>query len=131
MGRLPDGVETAALVGAGGAVGATLRYAAGLLLPGLLGTLAVNVLGSFALGALFYTTLYVGRFPRRLQLAVGTGVLSSFTTYSTFAVEAATASSSVAAGYVLATYAFGFGAVVVGRAIVGRVTRRTPAGGGH
>jgi len=126
MGDLPKGVETAILVGAGGVAGATLRYVVGLPFPGLAGTLAVNALGSAALGALLYTALV----PRRLRLAVGTGVLSSFTTYSTFAVETATASPPVAAGYVLVTYGLGFGAVVAGRSIAVRI-RLSPAGGKH
>jgi fluoride exporter len=47
-----------------------------------LGTLAVNVLGSFCLGLL--TGLSVGD---RLLFLVGTGLLGSFTTFSTWMLE--------------------------------------------
>jgi CrcB protein len=52
---------------------------------------------------------------------LSTGFLSSFTTYSTFALEVATAAPAVAAGYALGSYALGFGAVLAGRALAGRV----------
>lgn len=99
-------IETVLLVAVGGSVGATLRYAVALALPALAGTLAANVLGSFALGALVSAG---DRVPPRVRLALGGGLLSSFTTYSTFAVQTLTVSPPLAAGYVLASLALGFG----------------------
>ena len=101
----------AALVAAGGFVGATLRYGVGAALPGPAGTLAANVLGSFVLGVAA-STLTDGR--RRLLF--GTGVLSSFTTYSTFAVETVTATPEVGALNVAVTYALGVTAALAGLA---------------
>lgn len=53
-------------------------------------TLAINVVGALALGALLEILAETGRdrgWRRGLRLGVGTGVLGGFTTYSTFSVE--------------------------------------------
>ena len=81
------------LVFAGGGVGSVLRLvcvaaagrAWGLDFPR--GTLAINVLGSFLLGLL--TAALPGNTGAQLQLklAVGTGVLGGFTTFSAFSLE--------------------------------------------
>ena len=71
-----------ALVAAGGFVGAVLRYLLAVGLGGPVGTFAANVLGSFALG-LAVTVVA----DRRVRLFLATGLLSSFTTYSTFNLE--------------------------------------------
>jgi len=109
-----------ALVAIGGFAGAVLRYVVSIALPGHFpwGTLAVNVAGSFALGALLYEARLVGRIGPRARLVAGTGFLSSFTTYSTFAVETAALSPALALANVGANYALGFGAVLAGRAVV-------------
>ena len=57
----------------------------GLALP--LGTISVNLIGSFALGFLMQMGLDRGGEPSTLRLALGTGVLGGFTTYSTFNYE--------------------------------------------
>ncbi len=82
----------------GGAVGTGARY----LLGGWIarqtgtgfpwggfpwGTLAVNVLGSFLLGAIMQVALTTDLIPLTLRLALTTGVLGGFTTYSTFNYE--------------------------------------------
>ncbi|WP_255956231.1 MULTISPECIES: CrcB family protein [Aeromicrobium] len=83
------------LVLIGGAVGTLVRavledtFAAG---PGEWPwtTFAINVSGSFLLGALVSALAVRGDDSggrRRVRLAVGTGVLGGFTTYSTFIVE--------------------------------------------
>lgn len=80
-------------VGLGGFLGATGRYlvdravqsAAGLDFP--LGTLTVNVLGSFALGVAATTLLKSGPHPTKLHLFLLTGLLGAFTTFSTFSYE--------------------------------------------
>lgn len=76
---------SAHLVGAGGAVGALLRYYLILQIEREdfpVGTLAVNVLGSFAFGLLTFAG--VGG---DLMLLVGTGACGSFTTFSSFSFE--------------------------------------------
>ncbi len=83
-------LRPAASVAAGGFVGATARHAVALAAPTPEGgTLAVNVAGSFLLGLLLYEARLAGVLSARIRLALGTGVLSSFTTYSTFAVQTA------------------------------------------
>jgi CrcB protein len=108
------------LVAVGGFLGAVSRYGVGLAVgavaPAAVGTLAVNVLGSFALGAL----VVVASRPRT-QLLVGTGFLSSFTTYSTFAVETADMAPPWAAANVAGTYALGVLAALAGRRVGDRL----------
>ncbi|MBM4063808.1 MAG: fluoride efflux transporter CrcB [Planctomycetes bacterium] len=77
----------------GGAAGTGARYLLGgwvlhWLGPGFpWGTLAVNVLGSFLLGALMHLGLVVEGFSPALRLTLTTGVMGGFTTYSTFSYE--------------------------------------------
>ena len=76
-------IPPAVLVGLGGVCGAVGRYLVGELLEGARrDTLAVNVAGSFALGAVL--ALPVGE---SATLLVGTGFCGAFTTFSSFAVE--------------------------------------------
>ena len=72
----------AILVFVGGGLGALLRYAASLIAPGPLSTMAINVIGSFAIGLL----VAMPSSPLRLFLAVG--LLGGFTTFSAFSLEA-------------------------------------------
>ncbi len=77
--------DPAHVVGTGGAVGALLRQYVGRLVESdefPLGTLAVNVLGTFLLG--FVTFLGVDS---TTLLLLGTGVCGSFTTFSSFSVQ--------------------------------------------
>lgn len=112
------------LIAFGGFAGAVLRHAVAVALPGGFpwGTLAVNVAGSFALGVLFYEARLTGRLGPRTRLLLGTGFLSSFTTYSAFAIETAALSPALAAANVGANYALGFAAVLAGRAVVRTAT---------
>ncbi|MBL6732973.1 MAG: fluoride efflux transporter CrcB [Candidatus Poseidonia sp.] len=81
-----------ALVGLGGACGAVLRYAVSVSLPSEgfpWATLTVNLVGSLMLGAL--TALVATQaMSEQHALLLGIGVLGSFTTLSTFSVEAVT-----------------------------------------
>ncbi len=75
---------TALLVFLGGGLGAVLRWALGLALPGWWGILAANLLGSLALGVLLASPWQ----DRPALVAVlGTGLMGGFTTYSTFNVN--------------------------------------------
>lgn len=110
-------VETVVLVGIGGFAGSNLRYFVGLFLPGLQGTLLVNALGSFALGFLLYEALHVGILSSETNLAATTGFISSFTTYSTFAVETIQ-TPELAILNIVGNYALGFAGVLLGRQLV-------------
>jgi CrcB protein len=123
-------VETLVLVAVGGFAGATCRYVVGVVVAGRAGTLLANVLGSIALGFVVYEAVGTGVLSNRTRVALGTGFLSSFTTYSTFALESATATPTVAVGNVLANYGLGFAGVFLGAALARRVDGigPTPAG---
>jgi len=77
----------------GGAAGTGARYLlSGWLLrlagPGFpYGTLAVNVLGSFLLGLIMHVGLATDLLSPTLRLALTTGLMGGFTTYSTFNYE--------------------------------------------
>ncbi|MEM1384230.1 MAG: fluoride efflux transporter CrcB [Pseudomonadota bacterium] len=86
---------TVIAVAFGGALGATLRYLVGLASMRLLGpgfpwgTVAVNVLGSFAMGLI--AVMLVERFPgawNRWAPFLLTGILGGFTTFSAFSLDA-------------------------------------------
>lgn len=84
-----------ALVGLGGAIGATARWQVSEAFPWTPGdwpwaTFTVNVVGSLLLGLLVETMLRSGPdagWRRGVRVGVGTGLLGGFTTYSTFIVE--------------------------------------------
>lgn len=125
-----DQLLAVALVGVGGSLGAVSRYgidAAAVLLAGALGgvtlpvgTLAVNVVGSFALGAL---SRAIGN--RRLRLFLATGFLSSFTTYSAFAVETVQLGPLPGVANVVVTYGLGILAATLGLTVgLGRLRGR-------
>ena len=90
---MPAGLSLYLAVASGGALGATARYAAGLVLARLApsgafpwGTFAVNVTGCVAFG------LLAGMFARtepgpEARAFVLVGVLGGFTTFSAFAFE--------------------------------------------
>ncbi len=74
------------LVGTGGFIGASLRYAVSSRVPKIrsipAGTLAVNILGSIFLALLTFSSE-----PESMVYLVNIGMLGSFTTFSTFAYE--------------------------------------------
>ncbi|WP_276270524.1 CrcB family protein [Haloarcula litorea] len=113
-------VETVVLVGIGGFAGSNLRYFVAGVLPGLPGTLLVNAAGSFALGVLVYEAHRIGVLADETSLAASTGFLSSFTTYSTFALQTARAAEWALLN-VGANYALGFAGVLAARAAVDAV----------
>jgi len=119
MTRSETRLAALALVGAGGALGASLRYGLAGWVPGWapLGTLVANVLGAFLLGILLYEAHLAARLSAETRLLVGTGFCSSLTTYSTFAAETASLAPHLAGGYVVGTYATGVAAILAGRLV--------------
>lgn len=73
-------------VALGGAIGAALRYLVVSAAVFPLGTLAVNVAGSFVMGGVFAAVL-AGPWQPRLAAFVMTGVLGGFTTFSAFSLD--------------------------------------------
>ena len=73
-------------VALGGAFGAALRYLTSLVVAFPFGTLAVNVVGSFAMGLAFVLIAQKGL--DRVVLFAMTGVLGGFTTFSAFSLDA-------------------------------------------
>ena len=109
-------------VALGGALGSVARFltvtAAARIAPGWpMGTLAVNVLGSFAMGVLFVVLA------QRSQLSplLMTGILGGFTTFSAFSLDALKlwqAGQPVqAAVYVAASVGLSLFAVALGAAL--------------
>jgi len=80
-------------VAIGGALGSVARYQMdgwvqakfGAQFP--YGTLAVNVVGSFLLALLMFVALHTEAISPSMRLALSTGVIGGFTTYSTFNYE--------------------------------------------
>ena len=110
-------IEPLALIAVGGFAGAVLRHLVSVALPASFpwGTLAVNVGGAFLLSVLLYEAHLADALSAETRLVVGTGFCSSFTTYSTFAVETTALSPELAVANVAANYALGMGAVVAGQ----------------
>jgi len=81
-------------VGAGGFIGAILRYLISGYVQSLAqsiafpyGTLAVNMIGCFLIGIFSYLVESQAGIPPEIRLLVLVGLLGSFTTYSTFSAE--------------------------------------------
>ena len=87
-------IQTLAYVALGGAVGASARYLAGVAAirvmgPGFpWGTLTVNVVGSFVMGAVVVLLAHLSA--TRFAPFLMTGVLGGFTTFSAFSLDAVT-----------------------------------------
>ena len=85
--------QTILAIGSGGFIGAILRaYFNGLIsnrIPHLLpfGTLGVNLLGSFIMGALIAYFMHTTSISVHMKSFLTTGILGALTTYSTFAIE--------------------------------------------
>jgi len=85
-------LSTILAIGSGGFIGAVLRAYINGLLPRTIseipiGTLSVNLLGSFILGALFALFALTSVFSINVKSFLSTGLLGALTTYSTFAFE--------------------------------------------
>lgn len=113
-------------VALGGAIGASLRYLAGIGAVRLIGhgfpwaTLFVNVLGSLAMGAL--VALLVQKDATRFAPLLLTGLLGGFTTFSAFSLDAVTlyerGQVGAAASYVMASVVLSIAALFAGMALM-------------
>jgi CrcB protein len=113
----------------GGGIGSVLRYVAYALVtarfgPGFpLGTLLVNLTGSFVIGIVFELSQVraIGISPIA-RLFFMTGVLGGYTTFSTFSLDGVTlageGASAAAVAYALASVLGGFGCAYAGTLLV-------------
>ena len=113
------------VVGAGGFVGAVLRYLLGLLplktdLP--IKTFAVNMIGCFAIGVIAAAAARPLADHPRLVMFLKVGICGGFTTFSSFALETENMISAgryaAAAIYALASAVFGTAAVFCGQLLI-------------
>lgn len=122
------------VIGMGGFVGAILRYALGgwvqsaapnSLFP--IGTLAVNVIGCFAIGAVAQTVEARGVLNPHTRLFLTVGLLGGFTTFSAFANETLNGFREgvpgIAIANVVASVGLGLLAAWAGRAVVAGALR--------
>lgn len=117
------------LIGMGGFVGAVLRYGVsgwvhqiGGTFQFPIGTLAVNVLGSFVITFVAFTAETLGVFGPTIRSFILIGLIGSFTTFSTFSHETLALLSDgelgLAGGNVVATVGLCLVAAWLGRAAV-------------
>jgi CrcB protein len=122
---------TVLLVAIAGAAGSVARYAVGLAGQRVLGdrfpygTLAVNLLGCFAIGIVMVIA-EARQLDPRIRVAVVGGFLGGFTTYSAFAYEtlalAERRSLAIASLYVSVTVVGCFAACAAGIGLARRLT---------
>lgn len=131
----------ALLVAAGGAVGSLGRYGLAQALPPQhgwpVGTLTANLTGAFLLGVLLEVLGRRGaETPRvqRVRLALGTGVLGGYTTFSSLALEVerllAAGAVGTALGYAAVSLVAGTLCAAAGVAAVAAAAGRGPRGVG-
>lgn len=117
------------LVAAGGAIGASLRHLFGLVAMRLLGagfpfgTLGVNILGSFLMGALIAWFAFRSESDvQAARLFLATGILGGFTTFSAFSLETVLlwerGELGLAATYVITSVVLSVAALVAGLTMV-------------
>lgn len=125
-----------AVIFVGGAAGTATRALVERALRAPVGTwpwatFAINLTGAFLLGLLLETLARSGpegRWRRSVRLSAGTGFLGSYTTYSTFAVEATTLSLPLSLGYAVSTTALGGLAAAAGYLVARRLPRAAVPG---
>jgi CrcB protein len=116
------------IIGSGGFLGAVLRYYASGYAQSLsgsysfpVGTLAVNLIGCFIIGAISKLAEDLGLFSIETRLFLTIGFLGAFTTYSTFGYETLNLLRDNEWMYALTNVGLhlflGIGAVWVGRSI--------------
>lgn len=116
---------SALCVGAGGFIGAVMRYLLGFVpyqgeFP--LITFAINFLGAVAIGVIAeVAAVRIGSINPNLVLFIKTGLCGGFTTFSTFSLETLTlidkGSYSIATAYACGSVAVCVIGVIIGRSI--------------
>lgn len=116
------------LVFLGGGLGAMTRHGVNVLTAKFLGTqfpigtLCINILGSFAMGVVVEYWAMKSGAPQQTRLFLTTGVIGGFTTFSTFSLEVALLHSRgellLAALYLSGSIILGIGGLYTGMALV-------------
>ena len=115
-------LEITVLIALGGFAGSNIRYLLGSAIPGTKSTLIINGIGSFLLGFLLYESIHIGIISKKSKYAIGTGFLSSLTTYSTFAVQTFSF-PSIALINIFFNYLIGFSGIFLGRYLALNIRR--------
>jgi CrcB protein len=112
------------LVAIGGSIGASARHVVNIVSAKLFGigfpwgTLAVNVVGCFAMGVLIEVLARRFNASNELRLFIATGILGGFTTFSAFSLDFAVlwerGAAAAAVGYVLASVIGSLASVFLG-----------------
>ena len=112
-----------AAVAAGGVLGTGLRLTLDTVIPHTdtefpLSTLLINIVGSFALGAIVATLWRRASTPNWLKVGLGTGTIGSFTTFSALIVSLVTEAHHglwmLAVLYLVLSLVLGFAAALLG-----------------
>ena len=116
------------LVFVGAGIGGMLRHGANLLGLRLAGeafplaTLAVNIVGSFAMGLVAGVFMLKADLPHPLRLFLATGILGGFTTFSAFSLDAVAlyerGEVGVAALYIVASVALSIAGLWAGLSLI-------------
>lgn len=119
-------------IAAGGAVGAVLRHYANMLALYVggtdfpWGTLSVNIIGSFAMGALIGFFAHIGNPSPEVRGFLTVGFLGAFTTFSTFSLDVVTmwerGESFATMGYIMASVFLSITALFAGMMLLRQFT---------
>lgn len=125
---MPTSLMHFLVVAAGGAIGASGRHAVNLVALRWLGagypygTLAANVIGSFAMGALIEALALRFSATQEMRLFLATGLLGGFTTFSAFSLDVVNlwvrGSHTAAMLYVLLSVAVSVAALFAGLSLI-------------
>ena len=121
-------ISTIAAIGAGGAIGAILRHGVNVGAVQLFGhgfpagTLIVNILGSFLMGAFIALFAQSIQPSAELKMFLTTGMLGAFTTFSTFSLDFVTlmerGDMALAGGYALISVICSILALMIGMVLI-------------
>ncbi|NCT41689.1 MAG: fluoride efflux transporter CrcB [Alphaproteobacteria bacterium] len=121
-------INTIAAIAAGGAIGALMRHGVNIAAVKIMGhgfpygTLTVNILGSFLMGAIIIAFAQIFQPTETMRVFIITGLLGAFTTFSTFSLDVATLFERgeylTTAAYLSASVVLSIAALFAGMAIV-------------
>jgi CrcB protein len=120
------------IVALGSGIGGALRHTVNVAAARVMGTswpygtFAVNIAGSFAMGVIAGYFALRGSASQRWLLFLTTGILGGFTTFSAFSLDVTLLFErgrlGATAGYLLGSVALSIAALVLGLALVRRLT---------